>query len=211
MTTLAKHIIVVGAENHPPMLEKSMYDSWSSHRLDLRSTLNSLKNNNFKMIVMFKLLTSFFMVFHSMCMHLLTITRWLKLFGIKSRFYDLLDMFSYVQGETFYEYYWRFLQLINNMHTIGMTMQQVQVNTKFLNARPLEWSKFVIDVKLARACILPPMIRSLRFPPLNNQLRTSSNPRNQAPIQDGRVTVQQIQGRQSGSFASTGNKENAKK
>nr|GFB39244.1 hypothetical protein [Tanacetum cinerariifolium] len=52
---------------------------------------------------------------------------------------------------------------------------------------------------------------ALRFPPLNNQLRTSSNPRNEAPIQDGRVTVQQIQGRQSGSFASTGNKENAKK
>ncbi|GKF87801.1 hypothetical protein Tco_0258678, partial [Tanacetum coccineum] len=34
-----------------------------------------------------------------------------------------------------------------------------------------------------------------RFPPLNNQLRTSSNPRNQATIQDGRVTVQQVQGR----------------
>ncbi|GKB48927.1 hypothetical protein Tco_0899680 [Tanacetum coccineum] len=30
-----------------------------------------------------------------------------------------------------------------------------------------------------------------RFPPLNNQLKTSSNPRNQATIQDGTVTVQQ--------------------
>ncbi|GJT79540.1 integrase, catalytic region, zinc finger, CCHC-type containing protein [Tanacetum coccineum] len=30
MTTLAKHIIVAGAENCPPMLEKSMYDSWAS-------------------------------------------------------------------------------------------------------------------------------------------------------------------------------------
>ncbi|GJY96983.1 hypothetical protein Tco_0513893 [Tanacetum coccineum] len=29
-----------------------------------------------------------------------------------------------------------------------------------------------------------------RFPPSNNQFRTSSNPRNQATIQDGRVTVQ---------------------
>ncbi|GJR73792.1 hypothetical protein Tco_0086157 [Tanacetum coccineum] len=35
-----------------------------------------------------------------------------------------------------------------------------------------------------------------RFPTLNNQLRTSSNPRNQATIQDGRVTVQQVQRRQ---------------
>ncbi|GKC55320.1 hypothetical protein Tco_1078065 [Tanacetum coccineum] len=30
MTTLAEHIIVARAENHPPMLEKSMYDSWAS-------------------------------------------------------------------------------------------------------------------------------------------------------------------------------------
>ncbi|GKA50256.1 hypothetical protein Tco_0743329 [Tanacetum coccineum] len=30
MTTLAKHIDVVGAENRPLMLEKSMYDSWAS-------------------------------------------------------------------------------------------------------------------------------------------------------------------------------------
>ncbi|GJY95444.1 hypothetical protein Tco_0511805 [Tanacetum coccineum] len=34
-----------------------------------------------------------------------------------------------------------------------------------------------------------------RFPSTNNQLRNSSNPRQQATIQDGRVTVQQLQGR----------------
>ncbi|GJX20447.1 retrovirus-related pol polyprotein from transposon TNT 1-94, partial [Tanacetum coccineum] len=32
-----------------------------------------------------------------------------------------------------------------------MKMQQVQVNTMFLNALPLEWSKFVTDVKLAKS------------------------------------------------------------
>ncbi|GKB02841.1 hypothetical protein Tco_0830930 [Tanacetum coccineum] len=45
-----------------------------------------------------------------------------------------------------------------------------------------------------------------RFPPSNNQLRTFSNPRNQATIQDGRVTVQQVQGRQTQSFAGTRNR-----
>ncbi|GJV64211.1 hypothetical protein Tco_1475039 [Tanacetum coccineum] len=40
-------------------------------------------------------------------------------------------------------------EVINDMQTIGMTMQQVQINTKFLNALPPEWSKFVTDVKLA--------------------------------------------------------------
>nr|GEW87123.1 uncharacterized mitochondrial protein AtMg00810-like [Tanacetum cinerariifolium] len=35
-----------------------------------------------------------------------------------------------------------------------------------------------------------------RFPTINNQLRNSSNPRQQATIHDGRVTVQPVQGRQ---------------
>ncbi|GJW96272.1 hypothetical protein Tco_0178080 [Tanacetum coccineum] len=51
-------------------------------------------------------------------------------------------------------------------------------------------------------------VMALRFPSTNNQLRTSSNPRNQATIQDGRVTVQQVQGRQGQSFAGTGTKGN---
>ncbi|GKE93209.1 hypothetical protein Tco_1574304 [Tanacetum coccineum] len=36
------------------------------------------------------------------------------------------------------------------------------------------------------------VVASSRFPSTNNQLRTSSNPRNQATIQDGMVTVQQV-------------------
>ncbi|GJX60883.1 hypothetical protein Tco_0292273 [Tanacetum coccineum] len=43
-----------------------------------------------------------------------------------------------------------FAQLINYMNTINMTMQTIQVNTKFLNSLPHEWGKFVTDVKLAR-------------------------------------------------------------
>ncbi|GJZ40034.1 integrase, catalytic region, zinc finger, CCHC-type containing protein [Tanacetum coccineum] len=227
------------------------------------------------------------------------------------RLYNLFDKFAHVLGETLYENYWRFSQLINDMHTIGMTMQQVKVNTKFLNALPSEWSKFVIDVKLAKSLyttnydqlyaylnqherhanevrinrerypdslafiansptlytsihhqhhhtpvnpqqhsvspapfisplmtpqsqaefpqldfgLVVPMFQqgedpiecinkamaflstiASRFPPLKNQLRTSSNPRNQATIQDGRVTVQQVQGRQIQSYAGIENK-----
>ncbi|GJS13747.1 retrovirus-related pol polyprotein from transposon TNT 1-94 [Tanacetum coccineum] len=51
-------------------------------------------------------------------------------------------------------------------------------------------------------------IASLRFPSTNNQLRTSLNLRNQATIQDGRVTVQQVQGRQGQSYSSTSYKSN---
>ncbi|GKC39692.1 hypothetical protein Tco_1052076 [Tanacetum coccineum] len=66
------------------------------------------------------------------------------------KLYDEFDKFSYVKGETLHQYYLRFSQLINDMNIIQMTMQPVQVNTKFLNSLPPEWGKFVTDVKLAR-------------------------------------------------------------
>nr|GEV43828.1 retrovirus-related Pol polyprotein from transposon TNT 1-94 [Tanacetum cinerariifolium] len=108
MTTLAEHILVVGAENRPPMLEKSMYDSWTSR---IRLFIKGKKNGRMML--------------------------------------DSID--NGLLGKTLYEYYWRFYQLINDMHTIGMTMQQVQVNTKFLNSLPPKWSKFFTNVKLAKS------------------------------------------------------------
>ncbi|GKD81012.1 hypothetical protein Tco_1347851, partial [Tanacetum coccineum] len=62
---------------------------------------------------------------------------------------------------------------------------------------------------LKKAMAFKLTVMASRFPSTNNQLRTSSNPRNQATIQDGRVTVQQVQGRQGQSFAGMGNKGNA--
>ncbi|GKE05249.1 hypothetical protein Tco_1397267 [Tanacetum coccineum] len=51
MTTLAKFMIIAGADNRPPMLEKSLYDSWKSHmehymenRENGRMILNSVQN-----------------------------------------------------------------------------------------------------------------------------------------------------------------------
>nr|GEW18472.1 integrase, catalytic region, zinc finger, CCHC-type, peptidase aspartic, catalytic [Tanacetum cinerariifolium] len=78
-------------------------------------------------------------------------------------------------GETPYQYYWRFAQLINDMHILNMTMRPVQVNTKFLKNLLPEWSKFMMD----------------------------------ATIQDDRVTMQQVQGRQVQRYAGTGYKGNA--
>lgn len=48
------------------------------------------------------------------------------------------------------------------------------------------------------------------LPPTNNQLRASSNQRNQAVVEDGRVMVQNVQGRQNGNLrnAARGNLQN---
>ncbi|GJS02213.1 hypothetical protein Tco_0318721 [Tanacetum coccineum] len=53
------------------------------------------------------------------------------------------------------------------------------------------------------------VVATSRFPSTNNQLRTFFNPRNHATIQDDKVTVQQVQGRQGQSYAGTGYKGNA--
>ncbi|GJX83924.1 hypothetical protein Tco_0333405 [Tanacetum coccineum] len=64
-------------------------------------------------------------------------------------------------------------------------------------------------VCLNKAMAFLTAIASLRFPTTNNQLRTSSNLRNQATIPDGRITVQQVQGRQGQNYSDTTYKGNA--
>ncbi|GKF11214.1 hypothetical protein Tco_0049140 [Tanacetum coccineum] len=83
--------------------------------------------------------------------------------------------------------------------------QSPQAPTQLITESPFVDSGFAVLVFSPRddpiACLNKAMdflmaVASSRFPTTNNQLRSSSNPRNQATIQDGRVTVQQVQGRQ---------------
>ncbi|GKA66308.1 hypothetical protein Tco_0766116 [Tanacetum coccineum] len=64
------------------------------------------------------------------------------------KLYDEFDKFAYKKGETLRDFYLRFSLLLNDMNIYNMKLEQFQVNTKFLNTLPPEWSKFVIDVKL---------------------------------------------------------------
>ncbi|GKB77816.1 copia protein [Tanacetum coccineum] len=153
------------------------------------------------------------------------------------KLYDEFDKFTYKKGESLHEYYLRFTLLLNDMNIYKMPLEQFQVNTKFLNTLPTEWSKFVTDVKLVKdlnttnvdqihahleqherhenevrlmhernfdplalhgddpidavnhvMSFLSVVVTS-RYPTTNNQLRNLFNPRQQAIINDGRVTV----------------------
>nr|GEY59372.1 hypothetical protein [Tanacetum cinerariifolium] len=66
------------------------------------------------------------------------------------KLYDEFDKFAYKKGESLREFYLRFSLLLNDMNIYNMKLEQFQVNTKFLNTLPLEWSKLVTDVKLVR-------------------------------------------------------------
>nr|GEU59811.1 putative ribonuclease H-like domain-containing protein [Tanacetum cinerariifolium] len=66
------------------------------------------------------------------------------------KLYDEFDKFAYRKGETLHDFYLRFSLLLNDMNMYNMKLEQFQVNTKFLNTLPPEWSKFGTDVKLVR-------------------------------------------------------------
>ncbi|GJZ30974.1 hypothetical protein Tco_0576021 [Tanacetum coccineum] len=95
--------------------------------------------------------------------------------------------------------------------------QSPQAPTQLVTESPFVDSGFAVLVFspgddpiacLNKAMAFLTTVASSRFPTTNNQLRTSSNPRNQATIQDGRVTVQQVQGRQGQNYSGNTYKSN---
>nr|GFC23430.1 hypothetical protein [Tanacetum cinerariifolium] len=66
------------------------------------------------------------------------------------KLYDEFDKFTYRKGMTLRDFYMRFSSLLSDINMYNMKLEQFQVNTKFLNTVPPEWSRFVTDVKLVR-------------------------------------------------------------
>ncbi|GJZ91679.1 hypothetical protein Tco_0663606 [Tanacetum coccineum] len=273
MTTLADKSLLSGGDNKPPMLEKHLYDSWKS-RMELymmnrphgRMILASVEKETIQAdcdikaikIILQGLPTE---IYTLVSQHRVAKDIWEKIKLLmqgtsltkqerECKLYDEFDKFTYKKGESLHEYYLRFTLLLNDMNIYNMPLEQFQVNTKFLNTLPAEWSKFVTGVKLVKdlhttnvdqihahlkqherhanevrlmhernsdplalvashqmthdypidasnhvMSFLSAVVTS-RYPTINNQLRNSSNPRQQATINDGRVTVQPVQGRQ---------------
>ncbi|GJV64799.1 hypothetical protein Tco_1475627 [Tanacetum coccineum] len=172
MTTLAEHIIVVGAENRPPMLEKSMYDSRASRiclfikgkkhgRMMLDSIDNgplvypTIKEDMHTRLKKYSELTEAQQLQDDCDVQETNII----LHGLPPDMYalvnhqeaakDIWDRVKLLIKGTELSYQERECRLYNLFDK--MTMQLVQVNTKFLNALQPEWSKFVTDVKLAKS------------------------------------------------------------
>ncbi|GKD04127.1 hypothetical protein Tco_1179101 [Tanacetum coccineum] len=175
MTTLVEHMIVAGADDRPPMLEKSMYDSWQSRmllyiqckehgRMIHDSVLNgpldwgTIEANGLTRPKTYEELSEKEKLQVDCDLKATNIV----LQGLPPDVYYLVShhkvakeiwdrvRFASIKGETLYEYYLRFAQLINDMNIIKISMRPVQINTKYLNNLQPEWSKFVTNVKLAR-------------------------------------------------------------
>ncbi|GJW22838.1 hypothetical protein Tco_0033460 [Tanacetum coccineum] len=177
MSTMAENIIAVGVDNRSPMLEKSQYNSRQSRmKLYIRGKkhgkdlLDSFLNGLFKYGTIevpntsttpettrprtYEDLTdkekilkprrygtelSYSSKVHNCHCKNASLSCTMSLINLHRR-----------KGKSIHSYYLRFAQLINDMNTIGMAMQKLQVNTKFVNNLQPEWSKLVTDVKLAR-------------------------------------------------------------
>nr|GEU33440.1 retrotransposon protein, putative, unclassified [Tanacetum cinerariifolium] len=94
----------------------------------------------------------------------------------------------------------------------GSELSLQELNTKFVNHFHLEWSKFVTDVKLAKdmdTTNFDHLYAHLRKHEAHaNEVRLTRQ-RYQATIQDGRVTVKTVQGRQTQRYANTRERNNA--
>nr|GEX17149.1 retrovirus-related Pol polyprotein from transposon TNT 1-94 [Tanacetum cinerariifolium] len=135
MTSLADKAILSGADNCPPMLEKDMYDSWKSIR-----ELYMLKKQHGRMIL--ESVENGPLLWPTVEENGVT----------RPKKYSELSATEAIQadcdGESLRNFYLRFSLLLNDMNIYNMKLEQLQVNTKFLNTLPLKWSKFVTDVKL---------------------------------------------------------------
>nr|GEY43450.1 hypothetical protein [Tanacetum cinerariifolium] len=222
MTTLVDKAILSGADNRPPMLEKDMYDSWKikmelymmniQHgKIILESVENAIqadcdvKETN---IILQGLPPEVYALFIN---HKVAKELWERIQLLmqgtsltkqerECKLYEEFDKFAYKKRESLHEFYLRFTLFLNDMNIYNMKLEQFQVNTKFLNTLPPEWSKFMTDVKLVgdlhttNVDQLHAYLGQHEF--YANKLRNSSNPRQQATINNGRVTLQPIQGRQ---------------
>nr|GEY06689.1 hypothetical protein [Tanacetum cinerariifolium] len=171
MTTLGEHIIVAGAENRPLMLEKSMYDSWASCiRLFIkgkkhgRMMLDSIDNgplvyptieeNGQTRLKKYFELTEEQQLQDDCDVQATNII----LYGLPPDVYALVnhhkvakaiwDKVKLLMKGTELSYQERECRL----YDLFDKFVKVQFNTKFLNALPPYWSKFVTDVKLAKTC-----------------------------------------------------------
>ncbi|GJZ08471.1 hypothetical protein Tco_0542754 [Tanacetum coccineum] len=163
--TLVEYMILSGADNRPPMFDKDLYDSWKS-RMELnmqnrehgRMVPESVENgsliwptieeNGVTSIKIYAELSAAEKIQADCDMKATNII----LQGLP------VDIYSLVNHHKVSKDLCKRVQLL--MQGTSLTkherecnlikMEQFQVNTKFLNSLPPEWSKFVTDVELVK-------------------------------------------------------------
>ncbi|GJR03948.1 hypothetical protein Tco_0526932 [Tanacetum coccineum] len=179
MTTLVEFMIIADANKRPPMLEKSLYDSWKSQN----DTTRTKKYE--ELSVAEKLQATCDLQATNIILQ-----------GLPPDVYAIVNLHKVAKD------IWDRVKLLMQGTKLSLQEKECLVVPVF-NQR----DDPIAHLNKAMAFLIT--VASSRFHSTNNQHRTSSNPRNQATIQDDRVTIQQVQGRQRQSYAGNSYKGNA--
>ncbi|GJX10710.1 retrovirus-related pol polyprotein from transposon TNT 1-94 [Tanacetum coccineum] len=188
--TLAENMILSGADNRLPMLDKDLYDSWKKKiqvDYDMKATniiLQGLPADIYSLVNHHRVAKELWERVQ-LLMQSTSLTKQER----KCKLYDAFDKFAHIKGNHF----------IINQQTHLAKFSQIDSG---LAVRVFKQGDDPIDAINKMMSFLSTVVTS-RFPYTNNQLRNSSNPRQQATIHDRRVTVQPLQGRQNSYVAGT--------
>ncbi|GJR86441.1 hypothetical protein Tco_0210452 [Tanacetum coccineum] len=181
MTTLAEFMILSGADNRPPMLDKDLYDSW--------------KKNDVTRIKKYEKLSATEKIQADCDLKETNIILQGLPSNVNTKFLNsLLPEWSKFVTD---------VKLVKDLHTTNFDQLNAYREQHELHAnevhrlRSSKQGDDPIDAINKMMSFMSTVITS-RFLTTNNQLRNSSNPRQQATIHDGRVTWQDSAQRQRG-------------
>ncbi|GJW87670.1 hypothetical protein Tco_0163010 [Tanacetum coccineum] len=170
MTTLADKSLLSGGDNKPPMLKKHLYDSWKSimelymmNRPHGRMILASVEKGPLiwptiivdgvtrpKEYTELTLAETIQADCDIKAINIILQGLPTEIYAFVSQHRVAKDIWEKIkllmQGTTLTKQ--EFTLLLNDMNIYKMPLEQFQVNTKFLNTLPAEWSKFVTGGKL---------------------------------------------------------------
>ncbi|GJX47816.1 hypothetical protein Tco_0273006 [Tanacetum coccineum] len=190
--TLAEYMILSGADNRPPILDKDLYDSWKS-RMELylqnkengRMILESVENGP--------------LIWPTIEEHgVIRTKKYAELFATEKIQVDCdmkstniilqglpADIYSLVNHHKVAKDLWERVQLLMQVNQQRYMVEFPQIDS-CLAVPVFKQGDDPIDVINKMMSFLSTIVAS-HFPSTNNQLRNSSNPRQQATIHDGRV------------------------
>ncbi|GJR46663.1 retrovirus-related pol polyprotein from transposon TNT 1-94 [Tanacetum coccineum] len=191
MTTLADKSLLSGGDNKPPMLEKHLYDSWKS-----RMELYMLNRPHGR--IFFALMWGCLKNGHTFSSQFVTPYQNQQFITNQSTPLSITYPSNEYQSSVHHNVYSPQPSIPQSEYAPTAYQQQ---QSEF----PQPDSRLVVPVfqkgddpidAINHMMSFLTAIVTSRYPTTNNQLRTSSNPHQQATIYDGKVTVQPVQGRQ---------------
>nr|GEX78777.1 hypothetical protein [Tanacetum cinerariifolium] len=138
----------------------------------------------------------------------------------KEALFDEFKRFRANGNELIQDYFVRFHKLVNDMKVTQLDIPTHQLNTKFTNNLSSYWEHALKSLKKKEqsSAVVDPLAYlaktspthsttspvTKQFPPTNNQLWTSSNPKTHATVHDGQIVTKTVQRRALGNTRTKG-------